>query len=213
MSERTDIHPLTIEELDSWLGLVEMYSGKEVLLHGAAGEDAMNVGDLQSLFIRTRALLSEKVAQGVYAANDKRQFEAVDLGSSDKSKPQTPKQNDDLGWALAAMDLVRNHLIHDGCKETDDPTTCDTKLWNLRAAVVSIKNYRAAPSAMAPTKQIEDALSLSIHWLDCLRCHVHGEPRERFDAMLKGNREALAMIRLSDGSDDVGASGQGGSSN
>lgn len=76
--------------------------------------------------------------------------------------------------------------------------------WDMQPFVEGTKYTRetSAPSAMAPTKQIEDALSLSIHWLDCLRCHVHGEPRERFDAMLKGNREALAMIRLSDGKGD-----------
>lgn len=32
-----------------WLPLLEMFSDKDVLLHGAAGEDAMNVGDVHAL--------------------------------------------------------------------------------------------------------------------------------------------------------------------
>ena len=45
-----------------------------------------------------------------------------------------------LRWALAALDLVRNGLRNKhGLKETDDPSTCDTELWNLRSAKASIE--------------------------------------------------------------------------
>lgn len=37
---------LTISELESWLPLLEMFSDKHVILHGAAGESAMDVGDV-----------------------------------------------------------------------------------------------------------------------------------------------------------------------
>jgi hypothetical protein len=37
---------LKTNELDSWIALLEMFSDKESLLQGAAGEDAMNVGDV-----------------------------------------------------------------------------------------------------------------------------------------------------------------------
>jgi hypothetical protein len=49
---------LSVEELESWLGLVEMFSDEHVLLHGAAGEDAMNIRDLQSLLSRSKEALS-----------------------------------------------------------------------------------------------------------------------------------------------------------
>lgn len=45
----------------------------------------------------------------------------------------------DIKWALAAMNLVWNGLRYDGRKETDDPKTCDTALWNLRAAVETLQ--------------------------------------------------------------------------
>lgn len=37
---------LTITELESWIPLLEMFSDKHSVLQGAAGEDAMNVGDI-----------------------------------------------------------------------------------------------------------------------------------------------------------------------
>lgn len=52
---------LTTEEIDSWLGLVEMFPESSVVLHGAAGEDAMNVGDVRSILLRARPLLSARV--------------------------------------------------------------------------------------------------------------------------------------------------------
>lgn len=61
--------------------------------------------------------------------------------------PAQPSDNDDLGWALAALDLVMNGLKHDGHVLTDDPTTSSTALWNARAVKVSIENYLAVAAA------------------------------------------------------------------
>jgi hypothetical protein len=47
---------LTDEQFDSGLGLLEMFSDAHVLLHGAAGEDAMNVGDVLGFVRELRRL-------------------------------------------------------------------------------------------------------------------------------------------------------------
>lgn len=49
-------------EAGKWLPILEMFSEKEVLLHGAAGEDAMNVSDVIKL---VRELAVYQLAQKV----------------------------------------------------------------------------------------------------------------------------------------------------
>lgn len=59
---------LRATEAGDWLPLLEMFSESEVLLHGAAGEDAMNVGDVVKL-VRALALaqVELRAARELYA--------------------------------------------------------------------------------------------------------------------------------------------------
>lgn len=42
---------------EAFIGLLEMFSDNEVLLHGAAGEDALDVGDVLTAFRQLRDLM------------------------------------------------------------------------------------------------------------------------------------------------------------
>jgi hypothetical protein len=62
--------------------------------------------------------------------------------------------DDNLRWALSALELAANGLKYRlKVKDTEDPATCATELWNVRCAVASIKAARellAAPSEIVP---------------------------------------------------------------
>lgn len=89
-----------------------------------------------------------------------------ELNSPSRSPIITPPaKNDDLGWAVAALELVINGLKSEGYKLTDEPTTSYTPLWNARAAKVSIEEeirYRSSetarpdfPYALPSTEEVE----------------------------------------------------------
>lgn len=57
-----------------------------------------------------------------------------------KTKKREMTRKELLKWALMAMTLCRNGLMNRrGLKETRNVHTCDTELWNLRAARRSIE--------------------------------------------------------------------------
>lgn len=76
----------------------------------------------------------------------------------------------------------------------------DEYVWKkmIEAAPKETPPEGAFVSAIGVTKQAEEALSLSIHWLDSLGGEIHGEQRDRFDQMQQANRDTLALIRRAD---------------
>ena len=55
-------------------------------------------------------------------------------------KEKKRKADDNLRWALAALDLVYNGLKSRGLQDAKTPTGGDTEMWNLRVVKVSIES-------------------------------------------------------------------------
>jgi hypothetical protein len=110
---------LSVEELESWLGLVEMFSDEHVLLHGAAGEDAMNIRDLRSLLSRSKETLSDRDAIYWRDLYDRReaQLKAAEAALSARGEPvawrYTNKRTGDETFSNQPPDRVSDLVLYD----------------------------------------------------------------------------------------------------
>jgi hypothetical protein len=160
-ADATDGEEMTIRQLEDWLPLLEMFAADHSVLQGAAGEDAMNVGDIIKI-VRSHILcraVTDICCKRRSTASETAMLEDVPFDAADaytrrrrqrSGRSRQDREHYDVDSANAAF------LIFDDCRQRGQ----DEREAFMRAIPRLIK---ATPSATPMPERVlvvDDAISI-----------------------------------------------------